>query len=743
MHMPRTTPPRTDTTKPRRPFSRLFASVEKRSFAADTAASLPDRPPAPTPHARRVAMGGLVAIALLGGLSGCGKGGSSSSSPSSAADTSKPLDGRELGKASQLVGTWYRTTEGEYVGFEFMKDGNVLITHAFSQLTGGGMMMKYSVLEGGRLSLVAPNGQTMIFQAVVSGDNLELQGQQMLGEVAAQRFHRLRSGQTLAQAAQEERVAEAKARQERLDALEKYMKQPKLALVNADSKMRLDRMALEITGGNGNWSGTGYVEGNTVVARQVHLVLQNPEAAGQPYQMLVQFGNVIGPPGMKQLPGENMTFPVQGEPTKPEIGNAARALRPDAGAFDEIVSRYKKVVAEREAAIEKFADQFGSFTKLEGTLRYPNNPNAQPRRMALGLLRVEGKPAFLWADMGRDSNPPATAFAQPAGVILDGDTPYLNFGQGIGVLQAVTAAGKTTLQGQIQGSNAEFELVQTLSKDQVIKQRAAVAEFLDKKLAAGVLLSGSFTEDDRPQAPIRPVHIELKSDGSRNLGGVYHAFWLGAKCQITGKATDTLLGARFEIDATKVLEDLSLKLRNKGPMSSWSVEWVNGEPVFTGIQKYSSNGNHLDLVVDSPARLKASRERLEKLLAAGVAFAARTDGVNSTSRPPAIELKAGGAEPGKLAGFSNYTNKRGTPRAPLTGTIAESDGFVVLDIAQPRVPTDATGIMPAGTMRLWSLPDENGVLLSGYFDFGDWTPQTAASGRGRAPEQMSFWTDAK
>jgi len=121
----------------------------------------------------------LAGVITVLTLSGCGDG--SETTPSG------PLEGREISRASQLEGTWLGTTEGDFIGFEFMDDGKVLATPFTAALTGlsGGAMYSYSILEGGRLSLVAPNGQTQIYGVTIAGVVIAFVLSAALGLIAA------------------------------------------------------------------------------------------------------------------------------------------------------------------------------------------------------------------------------------------------------------------------------------------------------------------------------------------------------------------------------------------------------------------------------------------------------------------------------------------------------------------------------------------------------------------------------
>ena len=162
----------------------------------------------------------LLVLFLAFMLNACGGGGDSSSSGAS----SGPLEGRAVGRASQLEGTWLGLSEGDFIGFEFMDDGKVLATPFTAALAGfgGGVMYDYTILDGGRLSLMTPNGQTRVLGVTIAGDQMELTGMAFAPN-NAQRFRRLPNGQTLAQGIEAQERLDAQAYQERYDALTEYI----------------------------------------------------------------------------------------------------------------------------------------------------------------------------------------------------------------------------------------------------------------------------------------------------------------------------------------------------------------------------------------------------------------------------------------------------------------------------------------------------------------------------------------
>lgn len=111
-----------------------------------------------------------------------------------ASDTTVPLEGRAVSRPNQLAGTWMATSDGPLAGVEFLKDGQAMLTRPGA----GTSTLSYKVLDDGRVSLVTAQGATTNYRTTLSGDILELAPEQP--GAATQRFSKVESGQTLAEA---------------------------------------------------------------------------------------------------------------------------------------------------------------------------------------------------------------------------------------------------------------------------------------------------------------------------------------------------------------------------------------------------------------------------------------------------------------------------------------------------------------------------------------------------------------
>ena len=166
----------------------------------------------------------ILTTAVLLTLSGCGESGEKpAAAPVGAAargaakEVEQPLKGRDVSRASELVGVWMRTSEGELLGLEFLKNDQVIVTLGRGSPPAA-MTMNYTLLDGGRLSLVAGGGATTLYQTTRNKDMLELTPETAGAGSRPQRFLKLASGQTLtdglkARAAEldQERMARAQA----------------------------------------------------------------------------------------------------------------------------------------------------------------------------------------------------------------------------------------------------------------------------------------------------------------------------------------------------------------------------------------------------------------------------------------------------------------------------------------------------------------------------------------------------
>jgi hypothetical protein len=279
------------------------------------------------------------------------------------------------------------------------------------------------------------------------------------------------------------------------------------------------------------------------------------------------------------------------------------------------------------------------------------------------------------------------------------------------------------------------------TKEELVKRHELVAAFLDKTLAGDVGLTGYYVENDLPSSPIWPVHFVLKNVGNRALTGTYYALPWGQQLALSGKAVDTLLGARLQIQVGPGVDLLGQKVpaRNntflftvqwdgvtserpfapilRGDVSRYRAEWKAGEPAFTGILSAHSNGNEFDLFLDSPERQASFHAAVDQLLRAGTTFESRLPYGADTTSPRSIKLEAK-SDGGDVTG-ATYKARQGLAEPPTVVKRSDQDGLVKFEIEEQGLKA---GNVSPGKLVLWALPMPEGVLLVGFDTYAAWNP---------------------
>lgn len=283
-----------------------------------------------------------------------------------------PLEGRELGRAGQLEGTWLGVNQGDFVGFEFMDDGKVLATPVMGAITGTSVMFDYSVLEGGRLSLMTPNGQTSIYKVTLAGDYMELEGSMMLSADNKQRFRRLPKGQTIEQGIEEQDRLDAAAYKERYDGLREYLERDDLVMVpvtpgpDAPTTIALD---LDL-----NAPGRGWYDDSPPHLDEIRIGIDTVDNDATRPALRVIFGQQLDPPPQQARGSNQIAFNSSGEADEPRLlasvnygGNAFELeIRRDAKLHREIIGRFDAEKKRIEALRAPLLSAIKDYAVIEG-----------------------------------------------------------------------------------------------------------------------------------------------------------------------------------------------------------------------------------------------------------------------------------------------------------------------------------------------------------------------------------------
>lgn len=304
----------------------------------------------------------VVLVALL--QAGCGGG--------DEPPADGPLEGKELGRAGQLEGTWLGVNQGDFIGFEFMDDGKVLATPVTSALMGGGVMYQYSVMDGGRLSLMTPNGQTRTFKVTLSGDYMQLEGGMMLSTDNTQRFRRLPKGQTLDQGIEEQERLDAAAYRERHEGLIQYLGRDDLVMVSVTPGAGApSAIALDL---DTNGPGRGWYDDAPPHLDEIGTAIDTVSNDATRPALRITFGQQIDPPPQQARGGGQVVFNSSGDADEPRlVANVTYGNQPfeleikrDAKLYRDIIGRFDAEKARIEALRKPLLAALRDYAVIEG-----------------------------------------------------------------------------------------------------------------------------------------------------------------------------------------------------------------------------------------------------------------------------------------------------------------------------------------------------------------------------------------
>lgn len=517
----------------------------------------------------RALVGLLLLQLLLAGCSDDDSDGSTGSAGGSAPGASQPLQGRAPSKTSQFVGTWMFVTEGDYVGFEFMKDSKVLVTHALSGLAGegAGAMMTYSLLDGGRLSLTSATGQTQVFEATLSGEQMELKGGQVFSDGGSQRFRKLKPGQTLTQAIQEREQAEEKAYQERIAALETFFQQPDLVMTFTEvGPSAPASIALEIEPHGTGFTGKAWHDDRpprlNAIAGQFLLERDDRTA-----RVVVTFGPRIAPPAAQPDGGGQITLNVAGDSKDLRVSAQVRfgegparemVLRSDRGLHGQIVKRFEAELARIESLKQPMIDLLKDYAVLQGQLSPTDPRRTEPDTTELTLVRdpqsgqYRGEGVLVGVG-GRGELVPQAA----AEIAVVNDRPVLRLVSparqyllNLPDSKAARLSGQWTMGGYGQAHGAQFDVVEALdakARDAKFEARRKALKTLSANTGfVGLAHEGSASGMDMP-IPVR-LQITVNPDGSATGKAEYPS--VSTLMTVGGQITETPVGPRLQLRFT-------------------------------------------------------------------------------------------------------------------------------------------------------------------------------------------------
>ena len=678
-------------------------------------------------HAWCCALGAVLALAFVAGCgdeseptssNGGGGGGAAPSDAPGAVASADP--GKPVAKADQLLGSWFRQGVLEDpIGVEFSSDGKVMVYGRGGGAKVGAVTLSYTMLDGGgRLRLSVPGSEAVSTTATINinGNVLTLKEEAVnemiqLGEGT---YEKLPAGKTVA-ARTQERVKERQAEQAGIEKkLDEWLGKPGLAIVPADNSAGGLRLGIDMKKVQGSWRGIGYHEGasDIVFQRQLNVHstrLQDDE--GQGIEVVVNVGQVLAPPGARQLQGETFKFNASaGSGGEIVMKGQGRSLVHDPSVLKGLTDKYELALKKQRELIDSFFARLGAFAIYEGNMQYPNaGANAQPNVYRVAMMRVKDKDQYALADMRPNQVLTAASFNRPIGVEIYEGKPLLRNQQGeiFFIADDDKGSGPVTLQVQANGMVGIVKPTKCMSFEQLDAHRAKITAFLDGMSKQPLVLCGHHDiAVGYEHGEIQPMCVSLSSPDRKSLKGTCYAGKLQIEAPVTGQITETLLGLIMEFTiAPQRLPSGQVALTGKA-RSELSLE--NDQPKLVGKIMPGDHNNLLLLEPISAERTKRDRETLESHLAKGGAFLhGHSSSTPITGTPNTLILKSDGG--GKLSGTAGFPRN---VSGPVTGTIGEDNGHVIVELDIPAA-TVARYAPQGCKIRLTMVPFTNGWVLVG------------------------------
>ncbi len=478
----------------------------------------------------------LALLAVAVSTAGCGKSEEQPASPRPGQPqqpaAAQPLKGRDVGKASELVGVWMRTTPGELVGLEFLKSDQVIVTIGQGSRPSA-MTLNYSLLEGGRLSLVSGGGATTIYQTTRSKDTLELTPETAGPAARPQRFVKLPSGQTLAEGLRAQAQALDQERLERIEALAALLRQEGLVLRPESGSQSSIEWVAAVAIERGTPEGGAEFDGVLTldpapgrddvlrpVTRHAFRGALSPldEFTGH-IRLRLDIAPAREPAGQEDVRGV-IEIISEGSADKPSYrgtlmmndrfaGTLPATLARDAAAASAVDSKLSAQKAAREAAVRAVVDALGGRIRVRGEKAALGGGGAPEPIEAVIERTPDGQGYTIAADVGAR---PAQVGQGAVGLVLGRGALYVSLPTGEQWRLQVEEDG--SLQGPwrpnpradfISSGNVSLAIERLWSVAEVEAERAAIAQFMSEGLGTPRRFTGFSVRgrgDDREYHPL-------------------------------------------------------------------------------------------------------------------------------------------------------------------------------------------------------------------------------------------------
>ncbi len=636
-------------------------------------------------------------LGVLVSFGGCGKS-DSTSSTKDAADPNKPLAGASAASSqSQFVGTWFRLTDGEFTGMEFQSDGKVKITNFLSDGSAG-IVMTYALGDGGKLTLTRPDGQFFTYQASISGDVLELKSESLGILNNTQRMRRLPEGTSIAQAIKDEAAAKARARQERLAAIDAFIHQPGLVLVMGSGdtlpSTALDLSKIDASGFSGQaWHDEKPPHLDQISGRVL--------AGDEDPQIQLNFGPQIQPVTVTNTGGGQVALTVTGEPNNLKVSGKVQygengtpidlTMKSDPALHDQITKRFDSEMARIASLKKPLMDALKAYAVLDGQSDPAYQPsNQKPWRDSAHLVLVASKDPGTWFANGQSIDGRTgriDMLTNMAAVVeIIEDKPMLRI-TGLQRVYELTldSSGKLTggwfQTGAQQGKAADFSIGESLNASdraaEIDEQRKTLASLVSYAPIVTLAKSRAGTDPDLA------VSLLLKPAADGSIVGTAKLMTSGGVFDVKGQIMDAVTGPQLVLNFNYTGHDNGLARFNLTmPCEPWTIT-VSGRGDSARLMGLSVAGL-FELFRADPAWVANQKQQLANSLKTGMKFIMRGD--IGEGDPPIFQIKLD--ENGKITGPVIDTRRNGFQKnSTMTGELKDQDGMILLatQIAAPQI----------------------------------------------------------
>ena len=625
-----------------------------------------------------------------------------------------------------------RVSPGPILGFEFLKESEVLATVGSLQ---GTVTLGYSLLDGGRLSLVAPGGATTVFGTTLSDDVLELRRESGSLGADVQRFRRIESGTTLAAAIQAH-AAELQAMRERREAaVRELLSAGDLVVAKAGETGPPAVIALRVDSVQPQLSGTAVMDEDPARDDLLAPVRVHPfsgsitpmDEVTDRLRIQINIQPAVAPPGQQDANGR-LLLVADGPVDQPSLkgtaqfpkswmGEADVELTRARGRHADAVAKLEKQEQARREAIARVTDPLGGRAELTGR----RTAQSGAADLAITLERV-----------GETNTYQAVATVGPQEGLTARGAVEAVLGQGVLFVELpngeqwrleLDKSGRTLTGRWRPNTRAEFighgeitlSLDRVWSAAEVAAERAAIQQFLTVAMKKPTAFVGHIEAGRAGDIERWPVWAELQVADDNTVSGKAWLLGQGVGVSLAGR----LSGDTLQFTSTGTLPGSANTRSFASQRWQTSLKRIDPHPRLTGTMSATPGGQGaVELVPVAHSDVAAARKALSEAVD-GRTFVVVNTTISRKPEPSYFRFKIDGdtgAVSGDVVG-ADLTGSRPSALPPglITGTFAEEHGHAVLRLVVEGSPEPIRS--RAGKrfeFTLTAFPSKDGLVFTGW-----------------------------